>query len=383
MPADYKSPAMSGVRAFSPAMNAVLVLASVPGTLALGPASLWASRGVLRPVLSRPVSAVRMAHAHALEPVERRFRLRSYGSPRAARATRGARAVRALAGAAGASPLGVNFIAAWLLKAVDALSTPSLPAALALNTLLATWGMLKGQQMLTNAGLLHAWILGVVLWSTLGPRGWWLCVLYLACGSAVTKVGKSRKEALGIAEGRGGRRGPENVWGSAAAATICALGCRFYPALSLALMGQRGGAVAWGLEVAYVASLATKLSDTCASEIGKAYGRTTYLITTFKKVPKGTEGAVSLEGTLAGVVGSIVIAVAAWCVGMVSAFDGLIALFAAFVATNCESVIGATAQGKVKWLTNEVVNFFNTAIGAVLAFALWRASLQLRGIVVL
>ena len=43
------------------------------------------------------------------------------------------------------------------------------------------------------------------------------------------------------------------------------------------------------LRVAFVASLSTKLSDTCGSEIGKAYGKTTYLITTLKAVPKGTE----------------------------------------------------------------------------------------------
>ena len=48
------------------------------------------------------------------------------------------------------------------------------------------------------------------------------------------------------------------------------------------------------LIVAYVASLATKLADTFASEIGKAYGKTTFLITTFKRVEPGTEGAVSL-----------------------------------------------------------------------------------------
>jgi uncharacterized membrane protein len=39
-------------------------------------------------------------------------------------------------------------------------------------------------------------------------------------------------------------------------------------------------------------------------QVGKAYGKTTYLITTFERVPAGTEGAVSLEGTLAGVVGA-------------------------------------------------------------------------------
>ena len=45
----------------------------------------------------------------------------------------------------------------------------------------------------------------------------------------------------------------------------------------------------------YVASLATKLADTFASEIGKAYGKTTFLITTFERVEPGTEGAVLLS----------------------------------------------------------------------------------------
>ena len=46
-------------------------------------------------------------------------------------------------------------------------------------------------------------------------------------------------------------------------------------------------------------SSATKLADTFASEIGKAYGKTTFLITTLEKVPPGTEGAISAEGTAA------------------------------------------------------------------------------------
>lgn len=50
----------------------------------------------------------------------------------------------------------------------------------------------------------------------------------------------------------------------------------------------------------------------------QAYGKRTFLITTLKPVPPGTEGAVSLEGTLAGVVGSIVIAGFAALCGVVS-----------------------------------------------------------------
>lgn len=67
-------------------------------------------------------------------------------------------------------------------------------------------------QMLTPAGFLHSMALGTGLWATLGWRGWTLCVAYLFLGQAVTKVRFAEKEKLGIAEKRGGRRGPENVW---------------------------------------------------------------------------------------------------------------------------------------------------------------------------
>mmetsp|Transcript_10344 Transcript_10344/g.28156 ORF Transcript_10344/g.28156 Transcript_10344/m.28156 type:complete len:311 (+) Transcript_10344:1-933(+) len=225
--------------------------------------------------------------------------------------------------------------------------------SLALNSALVLFALVKEQNVLTQAGLFHAWILGVVLWATLGAPGWILGVVYLILGSAVTKIQKDKKEALGIAEGRGGRRGPENVWGSAAAGTLCALAYCVDPSMTY--------------KVGFVASFATKLSDTFASEIGKAYGKTTYLITNFKKVPPGTEGAVSLEGTLAGVVGSILIAGTGYLLNLCGPLGFALCLVAAFIATNCESVIGAVFQDKVKWLTNEVVNFINTAIGALVA----------------
>jgi len=99
-----------------------------------------------------------------------------------------------------------------------------LPEAAVLNTVLFSAFAATGQTVLTTAGLLHSWALAMILWSTLGWQGFLMGAFYLFCGSAVTKVGKAKKEKLGIAEGRGGRRGPENVWGSAATAAICALG---------------------------------------------------------------------------------------------------------------------------------------------------------------
>jgi uncharacterized protein (TIGR00297 family) len=196
--------------------------------------------------------------------------------------------------------------------------------------------------------------LGITVWGCLGWQGYIIILSYLIVGSGVTRIGKDIKEAKGIAEKRDGARGPENLWGSAATGAVCAIGQAIAPN------------PLWLL--AYVASLSTKLADTTASEIGKAYGKSTFLITTLKPVTAGTEGAVSLEGTIAGIIGSLVIAAIGWAVGLLtSPWDLLWCAIAAFIATNIESLIGATLQEKYEWLTNELVNGINTTIGAAIA----------------
>ncbi|MEG3846385.1 TIGR00297 family protein [Microcoleus sp. herbarium19] len=264
--------------------------------------------------------------------------------------------------------------------------------AIALNTILLAIAVIAPQKLLTNAGQFHGWLLGVIIWGCLGWQGYAVVMFYFLVGSGVTRIGKAQKEAEGIAEKRSGARGPENVWGSALTATLCAVGV-----LALSILGQTGNilgetghilgetgkmpvpqyVISW-LLLGYAASFCTKLSDTCASEIGKAYGKRTFLITTLQPVPRGTEGAVSLEGTLAGIVGSIPIALLSWAVGLIDLTGIVFCVVAAFIATNIESVIGATVQSKFEWLTNEVVNFFNTLIGAIAAIVLasiWSAVL--------
>ncbi len=231
--------------------------------------------------------------------------------------------------------------------------------ALAINSGLLAIATLVPKKLLTPLGYLHAWILGVILWGTLGWRGYAVVLVYFAVGSAVTKIGFRQKEAEGIAEKRSGQRGPENVWGSASTALVCAL-------LTLVLDAE------WTplLWLGYVASFSTKLADTTASEVGKAYGKSTFLITTLQPVPRGTEGAVSLEGTLAGILGSLIIAGLAWILGVISPLEIGITAIAALVATSLESVIGATLQRRWGWLTNEVVNGINTFLGAAIAIGL-------------
>ncbi len=226
---------------------------------------------------------------------------------------------------------------------------------LGLNVILLGIVAILPKKLLTPAGILNAGLLGIIIWGTLGWPGYLVVVFYFLVGSGVTRIGIAEKEAAGIAEKRGGARGPENVWGSALIAALCALGVLFLPDFK------------YLLSLGYIASFSTKLSDTTASEVGKAYGKSTFLITTLQPVPRGTEGAVSLEGTVAGMIASIAIALIGWGVNLINPVGIIWSVIAAFIATNLESVIGATLQSKYTWLTNEVVNIFNTFIGAISA----------------
>ncbi len=233
--------------------------------------------------------------------------------------------------------------------------------AVGLNTILLLIAAIAPKKLLTPSGLVNAWLLGVLILGILGWQGYTVVMFYFLVGSAVTRIGFAKKEAAGIAEKRSGARGPENVWGSALVATMCALGVAVNQNSALILIPTPI------LLLAYVASFSTKLSDTVASEVGKAYGKRTFLITTLKPVSPGTEGAVSLEGTLAGILASAIIAVVGWTVGLVANVGILYCMVAAFIATNLESLIGATLQEKFDFLTNEVVNIINTFFGAVIA----------------
>ena len=147
--------------------------------------------------------------------------------------------------------------------------------------------------LMTKTGWISAGILGTILWGCLSWQGWMSVVFYLLFGSLVTKIGYKFKKDQGIAEKRGGRRGPENVWGSAATGLVLAMMTKFNPANEVLF------------KVGFAASFSAKLADTFGSEIGKRFGKETYLITSLKKVERGTEGGISIEGTLASVLGSI------------------------------------------------------------------------------
>ena len=209
--------------------------------------------------------------------------------------------------------------------------------------------------LMTKGGWISAGVLGTILWGCLYWRGWMSVVIYLLLGSLVTKIGYKFKKERGIAEKRGGRRGPENVWGSAATGLFLAMMTKFNLANEVLF------------KIGFAASFSAKLADTFGSEIGKRFGKETYLITSLKKVKRGTEGGISLEGTLASVLGSIFMSFVMLLLSIISTkYHFIIVAISGFLATLSESVIGAKFQNKYK-LSNEMVNAIQTSIASAFA----------------
>ncbi len=225
------------------------------------------------------------------------------------------------------------------------------------------------------SGALGGFVLGTIL--ILGG-GWPLYVALLAffiIGSATTKLGYARKARAGLAQEGGGRRGFSHAFSNVGVAAICAI------AVSRLARSAHGANELELLPLFMgIAALATAAADTTASEIGQWIGRRAFLPLTLRRVPVGTEGAISVEGTLVGALGGFAVAVAgtlavdamfAELVGFDWRTVGVLTL-CAFAGSYLESIAGSWNRKQARPIPNGVLNFFNTAAGAVLFYVLYR-----------
>ena len=118
--------------------------------------------------------------------------------------------------------------------------------------------------------------------------------------------------------------------------------------------------------VCVLSALAEATADTVSSEIGQAFGGTPFMLTTLRRVPPGTDGAISLYGTLAGIAAAALVAsTGAPALGM-SPTECLVAFAAGVAGLFFDSLLGATIERK-GWINNDLVNFTSTAFAAALA----------------
>jgi uncharacterized protein (TIGR00297 family) len=239
------------------------------------------------------------------------------------------------------------------LPVAGALIEARLPAALALNLLVAWAG--HRARTVSAAGAVTGALIGLTIFVGLGWRGWALLLVTFIAASIASRLGLKRKVLLGIAEERGGRRGPGNAIANTGVAAIAAV---------VALTGDSGDVA----RLAFAAALAAGGSDTIASEIGKAWGRRTWSVTSLARVPPGTSGAMSLEGTAAGVAGAIGLGAAAVALGLAPLAWLWAIVIGATAGSLLESWLGATLEAP-GILNNDMLNFINTATAALVALA--------------
>jgi uncharacterized protein (TIGR00297 family) len=228
------------------------------------------------------------------------------------------------------------------------------PWAIGLNAIVA-WAGHRARTVSTSGAISGA-IIGAVIYLGGGPGAWVLLLVTFVVASVTSRLGLQRKMLLDIAEERGGRRGAGNALANCGVAAAAAIAAAATPDRAAALLALTAALTAGG-------------SDTVASEIGKSWGRATYLITTMSRVKPGTPGAMSLEGTAAGLIAALGLAAVAAAVGLIPGALIVIVVVAATAGALVESALGATLEGP-GILNNDMLNFINTAVAAAVALAL-------------
>lgn len=186
--------------------------------------------------------------------------------------------------------------------------------------------------------------------------------LFVVIGLLSSRIGRQRKIALGVYQNE---KGPRD-WTHALAncgvgAGLVALG-RFCPSLIDADFAA----------LLAIASLCAVCADTCASEWGTWLGGTPRNILTWRPAKIGSDGAMTWPGTMAGLVGSTLIAQTVMSFGAMHGQVMLMLIVAGAIGNVADSILGATVEKHLGRHGGSIVNASCAAVGAG-AFALFWA----------
>jgi uncharacterized protein (TIGR00297 family) len=194
-----------------------------------------------------------------------------------------------------------------------------------------------------------------IYWGT-GLAGFLVLISVFVLTWLTTRWGYQKKQRLGVAEKRDGRRATQ-VLANLGIAALCSLLHALNPTRTIYLL-------------ALAATLSEAAADTVSSEVGQASAERARLITTWEQVPAGSDGGVSMVGTVAGIIAAALVSLVCVMTGLIPWKWLGISLTTAFAGMIADSYMGATLERR-RILTNDSVNFLGTCVAA--ALALWMA----------
>ncbi len=248
-------------------------------------------------------------------------------------------------------------------------------------------------RLLSIGGAIAATAVGTLIFGGAGLPGAAVLLGFFISSSLLTRAVNPRAAEAAEKFSKGGRRDALQVLANGSVAAVLA-------GIALPLAGMRAPVV-WA---ALCGALAAANADTWATEIGVRFGRRPRIITTLAPAPPGTSGAVTAIGLAASFAGASLVAVLS-LLGKEFGVGWPTAAFAALGGTLgaiVDSLLGASLQGQFRcekcgkvteqsprhrcggstvhiagWVavTNEVVNFACTTVGAAAAavLACWLA----------
>ncbi len=243
---------------------------------------------------------------------------------------------------------------------------------------------------LSLSGAMGAWLLGTVVFG-LGGAEWMIPVIvFFACSTLLTKLGKNHKKKLETIFEKTGKRDIFQVFANGGVAMIATMCWHFlsstWPNLE----------IFWYL--IFLGAIAAATADTWGTEIGAFSTHQPVSILTWKHVPQGTSGGLTIIGTSGALVGAFLIALAgkfsllyfaniemSWMTVLIISVVGLIGALV-------DSLLGATIQAQYQCptckkitekqhhcdneniplvsghraITNDIVNLSNTVAGGLL-----------------
>ncbi|EGC38676.1 hypothetical protein DICPUDRAFT_86423 [Dictyostelium purpureum] len=181
-----------------------------------------------------------------------------------------------------------------------------LPLSILIVSLFAIHGYRKGS--LNKSGAISAFFTGIIT-CYCGPSFAFILLSFYFSSSYLTKYKSSIKKKIEDGHAVGGQRNYVQVFSNSLTATCLSIIFSFFTTRSTTIINYKYDYFTSFILSSFIGHYSCCNGDTWASELGILSKGEPILITSGKKVPKGTNGGLSLIGLIASVMGGLFIGI--------------------------------------------------------------------------